>query len=240
MAITGVNTYNNAYENMYATKQKEETKETSAAQKKGDTENKGSLLNQLQDKYSNFDITAGTFSKGQVSSSSKGFQGVMISSAYLSKAENDEKTAKDLDEMLSGVESAYNWLKNAFARDGLELVSCGYYIDENGKMGSYSVVEKKHGMFDGLTEQSEKSANRIKEKQEKAREQKKADEKKTEKEEAEEKREQQVKPSKDKVVVVASSNEELLKKAKDAANGINGKALTKEEKALGKNFDLSI
>ena len=116
---------------------------------------------------------------------------------YLSKAENDEKTAKDLDEMLSGVESAYNWLKNAFARDGLELVSCGYYIDENGKMGSYSVVEKKHGMFDGLTEQSEKSANRIKEKQEKAREQKKADERKTEKKEAEEKREQQVKPSKD-------------------------------------------
>lgn len=240
MAITGVNTYNNAYENVYATKQKEETKETSAAQKKGDTENKGSLLNQLQDKYSNFDITAGTFSKSQVSSSSKGFQGVMISSAYLSKAENDEKTAQDLDEMLSGVESAYNWLKNAFAKDGLELVSCGYYIDENGKMGSYSVVEKKHSMFDGLTEQSEKNADRIKEKQEKAWEQKKADEKKAEKKEAEEKREQQVKPSKDKVVVVASSNEELLKKAKDAASGINEKVLTKEEKALGNNFDLSI
>ena len=235
MAITGVNTYNNAYENMYATKQKEDTKETSVAQKKGDTENKGGLLNQLQDKYSNFDITAGTFSKGQVSSSSKGFQGVMISSAYLSKAKNDEKTAQDLDEMLSGVESAYNWLKNAFARDGLELVSCGYYIDENGKMGSYSVVEKKHSMFDGLAEQSEKSADRIKEKQEKARKQKKADEKK-----AEEKREQQVKPSKDKVVVVASSNEELLKKAKDAANGANEKVLTREEKVLGNNFDLSI
>lgn len=237
MAITGVNTYNNAYENMYATKQKEETKETSAAQKKGDTENKGGLLNQLQDKYSNFDITAGTFSKGQVSSSSKGFQGVMISSAYLSKAENDEKTAQDLDEMLSGVESAYNWLKNAFARDGLELVSCGYYIDENGKMGSYSVVEKKHSMFDGLAEQSEKSADRIKEKQEKAREQKKADEKKAEKKKEEEK---QVKSSKDKVVVVASSNEELLKKAKEAANGTKEKSLTKEEKALGNNFDYSI
>ena len=183
---------------------------------------------------------AGAFSKSKVSSSSKGFQGVMINSAYLSKAENDEATAKDLDEMLSGVESAYNWLKDAFAKDGLELVSCGYYIDENGNMGSYSIVEKKHSMFDGLTEQSEKNANRIKEKQEKAREQKKADEKKAEKKEAEEKQEQQVKSSKDKVVVVASSNEELLKKAKDAANGINGKALTKEEKALGKNFDLSI
>ena len=240
MAISGVNTYNNAYENMYATKQKGETKEASAAQKKGDTENKGGLLNQLQDKYSNFDITAGTFSKSQVSSSSKGFQGVMISSAYLSKAENDERTAQDLDEMLSGVEPAYDWLKNAFARDGLELVSCGYYIDENGKMGSYSVVEKKHSMFDGLAEQSEKSADRIKEKQEKTRELKKADEKKTEKKETEEKWEQQVKPSKDKVVVAASSNEELLKKAKDAANGVNEKVLAKEGKALGNNFDLSI
>ncbi len=187
MAITGVNTYNNAYENVYATKQKDEAKETSAAQKRADTENKSSLLGQLQDKYSNFDIMAGTFSKSQVSSSSRGFQGVMISSAYLSKAENDEATAKDLDEMLSGVESAYNWLKNAFAKDGLELVSCGFYIDENGKMGSYSVVEKKHSMFEGLTEQNEKSADRIKEKQEKAREQKKADEKKAEKKKVEEK-----------------------------------------------------
>lgn len=237
MAITGVNTYNNAYENVYATKQKDETKETSAAQKRADTENKSSLLGQLQDKYSNFDITAGTFSKKQVSSSGRGFQGVMISSAYLSKAESDEATAKDLDEMLSGVESAYNWLKNAFAKDGLELVSCGYYIDENGKMGSYSVVEKKHSMFDGLTEQNEKSADRIKEKQEKAREQKKADEKKAEKKKEEEK---QVKSSKDKVVVVASSNEELLKKAKEAANGTEEKSLTKEEKALGNNFDYSI
>ncbi len=237
MAITGVNTYNNAYENVYATKQKDKTKETSAAQKRADTENKSSLLGQLQDKYSNFDITAGTFSKNQVSSSSRGFQGVMVSSAYLSKAENDEATAKDLDEMLSGVESAYNWLKNAFAKDGLELVSCGYYIDENGKMGSYSVVEKKHSMFGGLAEQNEKSADRIKEKQEKAREQKKADEKKAEKKKAEEK---QVKSSKDKVVVVVSSNEELLKKAKDAANGTNEKSLAKEEKALGNNFDYSI
>lgn len=46
--------------------------------KKENTENKGSLLSQLQDKYSTFDITEGTFSKNQISSQSKGFQGVMI------------------------------------------------------------------------------------------------------------------------------------------------------------------
>lgn len=222
MAILGVTDYTNAY-----------TVESST--EKTDTENKGSLLSQMKDKYSNFDITEGTFSKNIISSSSKGFQGVMVNSAYLSKAENNEATAKELDEMLSGVESAYNWLKNAFAKDGLELISCGYYIDENGNMGSWSVVEKKDSMFDGLTEQSEKSADRIKEKQEKAREQKKADEKK-----AEEKQKQHVKSSKDKVVVVASSNEELLKKAKDAVNETDEKVLTKEEKTLGNNFDYRI
>lgn len=223
-----------------------ETVETSAAQKKTDTEKKGSLLGRLQDKYSNFDITAGTFSNNQISSKSKGFQGVMINPAYLAKAENNEKTAKELDEMLSGVESAQKWLEDAFKRDGLELVSCGYFIDENGEMGSWSVVKKKDSMFDGLAEKSEKNADRIKEKQEKTREQKKTDEKKAEKKEAEEKQGQQVKTSKDKVVVVASSNEELLKKAKDAANGknetsvTNEKVLAKEEKALGNNFDYSI
>lgn len=178
MAMEINNNYSN-YANSY-TKSVDNKKRT-------DTENKDSLLSQMKDKNSNFDITEGTFSKNQISASSKGFQGVMVNSAYLSKAENNEATAKELDEMLSGVESAYNWLKNAFAKDGLELVSCGYYIDENGNMGSWSVVKKKDSMFDGLTEQSEKSTDRIKEKQEKAREQKKADEKKAEKKKAEEK-----------------------------------------------------
>lgn len=124
--------------------------------KKEDTENKSSLLSQLQDKYSTFGITEGTFSKNQISSQSKGFQGVMISSAYLAKAENNEKTAKELDEMLSGVEAAQKWKENAFKNDGLELISSGYYIDENGQMSSWSVVKKKDSIFDGLSEQSKK------------------------------------------------------------------------------------
>lgn len=200
--------------------------------KKEDTENKSSLLSQLQDKYSTFGITEGTFSKNRISSQSKDFQGVMISSAYLAKAENNDKTAKELDEMLSGVEAAQKWKENAFKNDGLELISSGYYIDENGQMSSWSVVKKKDSIFDGLSEQSKKNADRIKEKQEKTQEQKKADEKKAE--------EKQVKTSKDNVFVVASSNEELLKKAIDVANGTNEKILTKEEKALGNNFDFSI
>lgn len=239
MAITGVSNYNNAYEKMYATKQKEATKETSAAQKKTDTENKSSLLSQLQDKYSNFDITAGTFSKSQISSSSKGFQGVMISSAYLSKAENDEAAAKDLDEMLSGVESAYNWLKNALAKDGLELVSCGYYIDENGNMSSYSVVEKKHSMFDGLTEQSEKSADRIKEKQEKAQEQKKADEKKDDKaisSKAKQLLEKKTASSKNGAIYLNDTDMKTIMEA--IREGRADKAIPEERAPAGANMDL--
>lgn len=102
------------------------------------------------------------------------FNGVAISPAYLAKAENDEKTAKDLDEMLSGVEPAKKWLRDAFKRDGLELVSCGYYIDENGNMGSWSRVKKKDSMFDGLTKQREKDADRIRKKREKEKKAKEA------------------------------------------------------------------
>lgn len=144
---------------------------------KADSENKAegkskkaSVLEQMKDKYSEFDVTAGNFSQNQVSVKSKGFQGVTVSLAYLAKAENSEKTAKDLDEMLSGVESAQKWLQDAFQRDGLELVSCGYYIDENGNMGSWSLVKKKDSMFDSLAKQSEKDAERIQEKREKAEE----------------------------------------------------------------------
>lgn len=176
MAITGVGAYGNMYENTYKVKQRE-----TDAEKKVNAENKSSLLDTLQDKYSDFCISEGNFSQNQISSQSKGFQGVTISPEYLAKAQNNEKTAKELDEMLGGVESAQKWLENAFKRDGLELVSCGYYIDENGRMGSWSVVQKKENMFDSLAKQSEESDNRIKEKQEKVREQKKADEKKAEK-----------------------------------------------------------
>lgn len=133
-----------------------------------------------KDKYSEFDVTAGNFSQSQVSAESRGFQGVTVSPAYLAKAENSEKTAKDLDEMLSGVESAQKWLQDAFQRDGLELVSCGYYIDENGKMGSWSLVKKKDNMFDGLAKQSERDTERIQEKREKAKEQEKAEDKRAE------------------------------------------------------------
>lgn len=118
--------------------------------------------------YENVYTEAG-FSKNQIFSQGRGFQGVAISPAYLAKAGKNEDTAKDLDEMLSGVEKAYNWLKNSIEKDGNKLISCGYYIDENGKMGSYSVVEKKHSMFDSLEVQSEKDAERIKELRKKKR-----------------------------------------------------------------------
>lgn len=180
MPITGAGNYNGAYEMIYAEKQSGEAKKPSDVQRKTDDKDKDSLQDKLRDKYSNLQITEGTFSQNMVSSG-RGFQGVMISPAYLSKAEKDGETAKKLDEMLSGVESAYKWLKNAFAKDGLELVSCGYYIDENGNMGSYSLVEKKHSMFDVLAKQSEENAERIKEKQEKAKEEREDGERKAKK-----------------------------------------------------------
>lgn len=165
MMITGATNHYSSYANYRG--------QTDKTGRDGVTEDKNgekSILEQMQDKYSDLMITAGEFSQKQMSAQRKGFQGVVVSPVYLSKAENSEKTARDLDQMLSGVESAQKWLRSAFKRDGLELVSCGYYIDENGNMGSWSFVRKKDSMFDGLAEQSKKDADRIREKQEKSKE----------------------------------------------------------------------
>lgn len=211
MAITEVTNSYNTYAD-YGNRADQTDIETRAEEKS----RKASVLEQMQEKYAEFDVTAGNFSQNQVSGKSKGFQGVTVSPAYLAKAENNAKTAKDLDEMLSGVGSAQKWLQDAFRRDGLELVSCEYYIDENGNMGSWSLVKKKDSLFDGLAKQSEKDAERIREKRKKAEERE------------------------DKVLVTASSHKEVLVRAKEALAGTTGKTLIKKEKALGKDVDYRV
>lgn len=164
MAVTEVTNYYSSYAD-YG-KQTDKTGRDSLSE---DKSGEKSVLEQMQNKYSDLKVTAGDFSQKQVPAQQKGFQGVAVSPVYLAKAENDEKTAKDLDQMLSGVESVQKWLRSAFKRDGLELAACGYYIDENGNMGSWSLVRKKGSMFDGLAEQSEKDADRVREKREKVK-----------------------------------------------------------------------
>ncbi len=174
MSVTGVSSYTNMYAQSTAYASSNTNNEVNQSKEEK------SVLEQMQSKYSGFNITIGTFSKNQILSQGNGFQGVMISSAYLAKAESDEQTVKDLDEMLSGVETAYNWLKNALAQSGLEVVSCGYFIDDEGNMGSYSVVRKKDSMFDSLQKQSEDMERRAQESREKKAEEKKKAQRKTE------------------------------------------------------------
>lgn len=225
MAVTEVTNYDSFYAD-YGKQTDKTGRDSVSADKRGEKP----VLEQMQDKYADFKVTAGDFSQKQVSAQRKGFQGVAVSRAYLAKAENDERTAKDLDQMLGGVESAQKWLRSAFKRDGMELVSCGYYIDENGNMGSWSLVRKKDSMLDGMAEQSEKDAGRIREKREKTKEQKKAEDKK----------EKQINLPKNEVFVMASSNRELLEKAKEAVMEKKEEMRTKEEKALGQSVDYRI
>ena len=84
-------------------------------------------------------------------------------------------------------------------------------------MGSWSLVKKKDSIFDGLAKQSEKDTERIREK---AKEQEKAEEKK--------------------FFVTASSNKELIVRAKEALQGTTGKTLTEEERALGRGVDYRV
>lgn len=195
---------------------------------------KTSVLEQMQEKYSEFDITSGVVTQSSISSSTKGFQGVTINPAFLAKAENDGETAKKLDEMLGGVEEAQKWKQNVLSQKGLNLISSGFYIDENGNMSSWSVVEKKNSIFDNLKQQNEETNDRIKEKKEKEKAEKEENEKKVGK------NKQEKKLSNDKTVIFSKSNEELIRKAEETLYGANDKIKSKEETAVGGNFDFSI
>ena len=242
MSMEISNVYNDlasAYKSAKGAREVQGADQISEQEKKS---SKKSYLERLQDKYSGFDISKGTFSQNQISSAQKGFKGVQISSAYLNKAENNDAEAKKLDEMLSGVEDAQKWLENACARDGLELVSNGFYIDDQGNMGSWSVVRNKKSMFEGLNNQVDKDADRIREQLEKKAKEKKEEEKVEKKKEEEEKAEkaEEKEINNQPVVVVANSTKELLQKAKETLNGDEMSILTPDEKKVGSLLDVSI
>lgn len=175
MAIAGVSDSYSTYASYANQTEKANSVNKTKDNKKTDT------LEQLKERYPSFDIATGTVNQSSISSK-KGFQGVTINPAYLAKAENDEKEAQKLDEMLSGVETAQKWKEKVLGSKGLELISSGFFIDANGNMGSYSVVKSKNTMFDGIAKQAEDMNEKLKErKEEKATEQKKAEKLKEEK-----------------------------------------------------------
>ncbi len=149
MAITGVNTYNNAYENMYVTKQKEETKETSAAQKKGDTENKGGLLNQVAHRSNPLTGYTARKMERSVEPGTVGFMETVEEKAAQGKAAGQDEKAF---EMIG--QGAPQEVKDAWMDAAKEVNANGMGIRDNGMMSHISqmMVQRLNKQLKGETE----------------------------------------------------------------------------------------
>lgn len=160
-------TYNSGLISASATKTDDATNTSSA----------GSYLEQLKSKFTELNLSAGDYSGGTTGT---GVQGnVLISPKLIEKADNDPAVAAKLEEDLSGVADAEQWLKNQCAAQGMTLDACGIIIDEDGNMSSWSQVTTTSGSDDSDEVDSEKEdeEKRIeKKRQEKADAEREADE----------------------------------------------------------------
>ena len=96
----------------------------------------GNYYQELCKKFNNLKIALGNGI--QNTSSVSGINNVQISPEYIKKAAADSEIAAELEKNVSEIPGAVNWLKNMCHTSGMELISCGTIIDENGNLSSWS------------------------------------------------------------------------------------------------------
>jgi hypothetical protein len=131
-----------------------------------DAASSGSYLDQLKSKFGDLNISSGEYSGGATGS---GTNNLLISPKLLAKAENDPAVAAKLENDISGIPDAEEWLKNQCAAQGMTLVAGGTMIDEDGNMSSWSQTTST---APGASEDDDEEDKKI----EKKKEEKKAQE----------------------------------------------------------------
>lgn len=91
---------------------------------------------ELCKKFNNLNIGLGNGIQNTASLS--GINNLQISPEYIKKAAADPEIAAELEKNASEIPSAVKWLKNMCHSSGMELISCGTIIDENGNLSSWS------------------------------------------------------------------------------------------------------
>ncbi len=238
MAITGVNTYNSAYENTYAASRKEaakkeETKETTVTQKSTETAKESSneeYLKTLQKQVPYMKLQMGyglnTNNDGKVNV-------VDVNPKLLEKMQNDPKAAKEYTQRLKDVESALKWLDNYKKLVGSTVIVRHDYIDENGNLSHFSVSVRKDELNERLRKEAQENAEeRIEKSREKAREN--AEEMA---EKAEQLLEEKIASSKDGTIYLYDTDMQTIIEAAKEDNA--GKADTKQQaQVAGLNMDI--
>jgi hypothetical protein len=128
------NVINDSYSSIYTIPAKE------LPASKGTVDN---YYKKISGKFNDLNFTVGNSAKG--ANGSSGFGNVIISPEYLKKAASDPKIAAELENTVSGIPDAVNWLKNSCKMKGIELLSCAFSIDKDGGVSSWSYTRSTSG-----------------------------------------------------------------------------------------------
>lgn len=181
MAITGVNTYGNAYESTYVSQKREqrnkiEVLDTSEGKKTGTTQDAGrtkeagnqNYLEKLQEKVSCLELEQGF----GLSTKRDNRATLMIHPKLLEKMQNDPEAEKKYTQTIKDIERAekaatayYNALGGCVER------TSHWYIDENGEYSHFAYTRRDDKLNEKLREEAKENAEkRIQKTRENARE----------------------------------------------------------------------
>lgn len=167
MAITGVNNYNNTYENAYSGKTQDatkqvETKETTAqaaAEKKASYED---YLKVLQKNFPGmrFQLGYGISAKNE---GNKNPYMLSVDPKLIEKMQNDPEAEKEYMQRICDIKAAMDWTDAYYkARGGTTYYEwVNNYIDENGKFYHSCLVIHKDEVNEKLRKKAEENAKKL-------------------------------------------------------------------------------
>ncbi len=264
MAITGVSNYNSVYENTYASSRKEaakkeETKETSSAQKNAENSKSKSTADYMKELAKL--VPSVEFCVGNACVSDKSGKSLTVNPKLLEKMQNNPEKEMDMKGMIKGVESMSKLAESIAKATGWTIVYQHSYIDENGKYHC-RMQTRNDGMLnlsDKLREERRKNSEKLMEEtKEKAAEKKEALEEMLEEKKAVKPEEETGETAEDELAYkkveqlidekMATSKEGMLylndtdfRTIMEAAREDGaGKTTVKEQTQIGANLDLQV
>ncbi len=257
MAMEITNNYSSyAAQGMAGNTKKKETEKTQETAESSKSKNTAEYANGLAKLVPSVD-----FKVGNVCSSAKSGKSLTVNPQLLEKMQNDPEKARDMEDMIKGVESMSKLAEGIAKATGWTIVYQHSYIDENGKYHcrmqgrndgmlklSDKLREERKKNSEKLLERAKEKAAEKKEKLEETLEEKqaaKAEEVTAEKTEggsaynkAEQLINEKMAASKDGTIYLSDADMKTIIKASQEEDA--GKTTVKDQPQIGANLDLKI
>lgn len=168
MAISGVGSYANAYENLYVSKRNESnvSKQTKASETDGtstaktETAKKSSNEEYLKSLQKQVPYIKLQTRYGLSTNDDSKINVVDVNPKLLEKMKKDPEAAKEYTQRLKDIESATKWVDGWEKSMGYTAIVRHGYVDENGNFSSFAVVVRKDEMNEKLRKEAQENAKK--------------------------------------------------------------------------------